>query len=211
MRERRIVNLYKAEIDGSKIYMMGIVKGLVTEAEKVKNNMKSLDFEVAALPISKEELDGLKEFIEEDDEIEIEPSKVEKMYAERLSTFGEVSLPPPSYVSLLKFCEEENKRLESLDMDEEHYTMAYCKHVTGTQWLRQAFREKSLSRKKIKAETPKEFALKWDKVINKLKGYQELEVHREEVIAKNIKRISKKGDVFCIVEVERMEGIIDNL
>lgn len=203
--------MHQTEINGSQVYLMGIVKGLVTEAEKVEDNIESLQFDVAALPISKEELDGLKEFIEEDEEIDIEPNKVEKMYAERLSKFGEVTLPPPSYVFLLKYCEEEGKRIESLDMDEEHYTMAYCKHVTGTQWLRQAFREKSLSRKKIEAETPKEFAIRWDRVINKLKGYQDLENHREEVIAKNIKRISKKGDIFCVVEVERMEGIVDNL
>ena len=203
--------MYQTEINGSQVYLMGIVKGLVTEAEKVEDNIESLQFDVAALPISKEELDGLKEFIEEDEEIDIEPNKVEKMYAERLSKFGEVTLPPPSYVFLLKYCEEEGKRIESLDMDEEHYTMAYCKHVTGTQWLRQAFREKSLSRKKIEAETPKEFAIRWDRVINKLKGYQDLENHREEVIAKNIKRISKKGDMFCVVEVERMEGIVDSL
>ncbi len=203
--------MYEREINGSKIYLIGIVKGLVTEADKVKENLDSLEFDVGALPISKEELEGLKDFIEQDDDIDIEPNKVEKMYAERLSKFGEVSLPPPSYVFLLKFCEERNIKTESLDMDEEHYTMAYCDHVTGTQWLRQAFREKSLSRKKIKAETPKEFALRWDEVINKLKGYQALENHREEVIAKNIKRISKKGDVFCIVEVERMDGIIENL
>lgn len=203
--------MYETEINGSKVYLTGIVKGLVTEADKVKENLDSLEFDVGALPISKEELEGLKDFIEQDDDIDIEPNKVEKMYAERLSKFGEVSLPQPSYVFLLKFCEKEDIKIESLDMDEEHYTMAYCDHVTGTQWLRQAFREKSLSRKKIKADTPKEFALRWDGVINKLKGYQDLEDHREEVIAKNIKRVSKKGDVFCIVEVERMEGIIDNL
>ncbi len=190
---------------------MGIVKGLVSEAEKVKKKLESLNFDLYALPISKEELDGLKEFIEEEEAIDIEPNKVEKMYAERLRKFGEVSLPPPSYVFLLKYCAENDKQLKSLDMDEEHYTMAYCDHVTGTQWLRQAFREKSLSRKKIEAETPKEFALGWDKVINKLKGYQELESHREEVIAKNIRRLSKKGDIFCLVEVERLEGIVDNL
>ena len=203
--------MYETEINGSKIYLKGIVKGLVTEVEKVEEDIESIEFDVGALPISKEELEGMKDFIEQDEKIEIEPNKVEKMYAERLRKFGEVSLPPPSYVFLLEFCEKQDKKIESLDLDEEHYTMAYCKHVTGTQWLRQAFREKSLSRKKIEAETPKEFALRWDEVINKLKGYQALEEHREEVIAKNIKRVSKKGDVFCIVEVERIEGIIDNL
>ncbi|MEF8873088.1 MAG: hypothetical protein V5A88_00280 [Candidatus Thermoplasmatota archaeon] len=207
---------YKLNIDGSEVYLLGVVKGLVSEGDRLKEDIERLkpDFDVGGLPISKEEVKGLKDFVEKsgaDDEIEVEPSTPERIYAEKLSQFGEVSLPPPSYTFFLDYCKERDIDIEAFDMDEEHYTMAYCDHVTGTQWLRQALREKTLRRKNVDAETPEEFALKWDKIINKLTGFQELENHREKVMAKNIKRLSKRGALIGLIEEERMEGVVDIL
>jgi len=199
---------YQLNKKGSKIYIFGFVKGLISEAERLEKEVEKLKFDVGGLPISKEEEKGLKEFMEREDiETNVEPSTPEKVYAEKLKRFGEVSLPPPSYTFFMNYCLENNIEIEALDMDEEHYTMAYCDHVTGTQWIRQALREKGLRRKKIEADNPAEFANEWDRFINKLKGFQELEAHREKVIAKNIDRISERGDVVVLVEEERIDGV----
>ncbi len=207
---------YKLTINGSKVYLFGIVKGLISEGDRIKKELNGLrsDFDVGCLPISKEELAGLRDFVEKgdaDEEIDIEPSSPEKTYAEKLSRFGEVSLPPPSYTFFLNYCEERDIDIEAVDMDEEHYTMAYCEHVTGPQWIRQAMREKTLRRRKVKAETPEEFVLKWDDTINKLTGFQELEHHRERTMAKNIKRISNRGVLVSLIEEERIKGVVENL
>lgn len=193
------------------IYLKGVVKGLVSQKEEIEKFATKIEFTIGALPISSEELESLKEMDDLDEELDIEPSKPEKIYAEHLSEFGDVSLPPPSYIALLEFCLEEEKELESLDMDDEHYTMAYCKYVTGSQWLRQSFREKSLSKKKFPSKNPRDFARGWDKAINKLKGYQKLEKNREEVMAKNLNRFSKRGSIFALVEVERLKGVVKSL
>lgn len=199
---------YQFDKNGSKIYIFGIVKGLVSEAERLEKKIKKLEFDIGGLPISKEEKKGLEEFIELDDsETEVEPSTPEKVYAEKLKQFGEVSLPPPSYTFFMNYCLENDIDIEPLDMDEEHYTMAYCDHVTGVQWIHQALREKGLRRKKIEAEDPAEFANEWDRFINKLKGFQELEAHREKVMAKNIDRISARGNIVVLLEEERIEGV----
>jgi len=203
---------YQLNKKGSKIYIFGIVKGLVSEAKRLKKKIRSLRFDIGGLPISNEERKGLKEFMQSKDiETNVEPSTPERVYAEKLKRFGEVSLPPPSYTFFMNYCLENDIEIEALDMDEEHYTMAYCEHVTGTQWMRQALREKGLRRKKIEAENPAEFAIEWDQFINKLKGFQKLEAHREKVIAKNIDRISERGDMVAVVEEERIDGIFDNL
>ncbi|MEF8831918.1 MAG: hypothetical protein V5A66_00180 [Candidatus Thermoplasmatota archaeon] len=203
---------YQFDKNGSKVYIFGVVKGLVSGADKLEKKVKKLEFEIGGLPISEEEKKGLKEFIESDDiETEVEPSTPEKAYAEKLQKFGEVSLPPPSYTFFMKYCLENDIEIEPLDMDEEHYTMAYCDHVTGVQWIHQALREKGLRRKKIEAENPAEFANEWDHFINKLKGFQKLEAHREEVMAKNIDRISARGNMVVLLEEERIEGVWNRL
>jgi len=199
---------YQFNKDGSKTYIFGIVKGLVSEAERLEKEVKKIKFEIGGLPISKEEKRGLKEFMERKDiETDVEPSTPEKVYAEKLKRFGDVSLPPPSYTFFMNYCVENDIEIVALDMDEEHYTMAYCEHVTGIQWIQQALREKKLRRKNIEAENPVEFANEWDGFINKLKGFQELEAHREKVMAKNIDRFSGRGDMVVILEEERIDGV----
>lgn len=205
-------------VGDSKVYLLSIVKGLVSEGDRLKSCIEAskIEFDLGALSISKEELEGLKKLVagdlsEEDVDVDIRPSSPEKIYAEKLSRFGEVSLPPPAYTAFLNYCSEHKIEVVAFDMDEEHYTMAYCDHVTGTQWLRQAFREKRLQKKEIEAETPEEFALKWDAMINKLEGFQELERHREKVMAKNIKRLSKRGSLLAVIEEERAKGVMDLL
>ncbi|MBS3781270.1 MAG: hypothetical protein KGY66_00560 [Candidatus Thermoplasmatota archaeon] len=203
---------YQFNKNRSKIYLFGIVKGLVSEAERLEKEIKKLTFDVGGLPISKEEKKGLKEFMERKDiETDVEPSTPEKIYAEKLKRFGQVTLPPPSYTFFMNHCLENEIEIEALDMDEEHYTMAYCEHVTGLQWIGQALREKGLGRKKIEANDPVEFANKWDRVINKLKGFQELEARREKVMAKNIDRLSERGDMVVLVEEERIKGVRKHL
>lgn len=203
---------YRLESNGSKIYLFGIVKGLVSEADRLETLLGKLEFEVGGLPISEEEKTGLKKLMDDEDlETDIQPSTPEKAYAEKLSEFGEVSLPPPSFTFFLKYCLENDIDAEAIDLDEEHYTMAYCDRVTGVQWIRQSLREKGLRRKNIDAEDPIDFAKKWDKFINKLKGFQKLEAYREKMMAKNIYRLSRRGDMVAIIEEERIEGVKDQL
>lgn len=203
--------MYRLENDdGGVVFLIGIVKGLISEGERIENMVENIEFDVGALPISKGELEGLKDFIGSSEKPDFDLSTPEAAYARNLERYGDVSLPPPSYISLMRFCLKEEKEIEAVDMDEEHYTMTYCDCVSGVQWLWQSLKEKRLKRKDIEADGPREFAIKWDSTINSLSGYQELEEKREEVIYKNINRLSKRGTILGVVEVERLKGILQN-
>lgn len=203
--------MYRMVKDGDVILLFSTVKGLKSEGDRLKEAVLDLDFEIGALPISGGELEGLQRFIEEDLDMDVSPSKPERIYAKNLSRFGDVSLPPPSYIALLKICMDDGKVVEPLDMDEEHYSMAYCEHVSGTQWILQSLREKRIKKKTFKSDDAREFVKEWDEEINKLRGYSELEEHRERVMAKNLERIVKGGDILGIIEVERTPGIVKRL
>ncbi len=196
--------------ENNHIYLEGVVKGLVQESIRIKEIYKGLEFSVGGLPISAEELRAL-ENMDDPLDLDYELSTPELAYANNLKRFGDVMIPPPSYTVFLKYCDENGIKVHPLDMDDDHFTMAYCKHVSGTNWIMQSFREKRLLRKTIPGDTPREFAVNWDTEINRLKGYRALEEHREEVMAKNIRRLSKMGDIFSIVEFERLDGILDKL
>ncbi|MFW5903845.1 MAG: hypothetical protein ACOCTK_00070 [Candidatus Saliniplasma sp.] len=197
--------------NGTRVHLVDVVKGLNSDVEMILDRVNNLDFDVGCLAISDDELKGLRTMVEGDKEINVEPNAPERIYAENLSKFGEVSLPPPSYVAFVKYCIEYKIKVIAVDMDEEHYTMAYCDHVSGTQWMLQSLREKRIKRKNFKNKTARDFAIEWDRTINKLKGYQELEKHRENVIAKNLVRVSKKGDSLVLLEVERLDGVTEQM
>lgn len=190
---------------GTKVHLMGVVKGLVSESGKVKETLEEVPFQIGTLPISKEDLVGLGSL---ERLPEISMSTPEIAYARNLQRYGEVRIPPPSYIVLLEHCRTNSIRIEGIDMDDEHFTSAFCKHISGSELIRQSMWEKRLLKKVVESDSPEEFATRWDKLINKYKGYQRLEAHREMVMAKNMRKLSRNSDLFSIVEVERIQGIM---
>jgi len=202
--------LYSLTTDkGTKVHIFDVIKGLVSESHKLKAMIKEVDFQVAALPISSEEVTALENLTEEHEEPVMTTPEV--AYAKNLRQYGEVRIPPPTYLIMLEYCTKRNIRIEGIDMDEEHYTSAYCKYVSGLELVRQSFWEKRLLKKIVNPPTSKEFALEWDELINKYDGFRKLESHRERVMSKNIRRLSRKSNVFSIIELERVEGILEKL
>ncbi len=193
---------------GTKVYLVEVVKGLLSESNKVSSLLKKVDFQVGALPISKEELIALKDIEGELPEDEMSMSTPEIAYSQNLEKFGKVMMPPPSYSVLIEYCRKNDIKVVGIDMDEEHFTAAYCRHVSGLELIRQSMWEKKLLRRKFESSSPKDFALEWDKLVNRFSGFQKLEYHREKVMSKNIKRLTRAYDVFFIVEYERLEGIL---
>ncbi len=193
----------------TRVYLFDVVKGLVSESDKLKAVVNKIEFQVGTLPVSKEGVAALKSVTKKDDEFSM--STPEIAYARNLQSYGEVRIPPPSYLVLLDYCRERDIRIEGIDMDEEHYTSAYCKYVSGLELIRQSLWEKRLMKKNINPPTSKEFVLQWDELINKYTGFRKLERHREKVMSKNIRRLSRKFHVLSVIELERVEGILEKM
>ncbi|MEM3513573.1 MAG: hypothetical protein QXH13_05300, partial [Thermoplasmata archaeon] len=87
----------------SETHILGIVKGLVSESEKVDKYLKNFQPEVVGIGISSEELDGLREYIKKGFELPA-LSTIEDIYAEKLSVFGDVGYPPPAFESVVAYC-----------------------------------------------------------------------------------------------------------
>ena len=135
-------------------------------------------------------------------------SNYEEIYARRLASFGEVKLPPPCYETALKLCLENDIPIVAIDMDDIYYADVFCDSISGWDLIRHSTRVKWLRKKRFKAETAEQFVLEWDRVINKLKGFRNLETKREEHMAKELLRLAKENDrILCIMEMQRAEGV----
>ncbi len=197
------------ELNNSKIFILPVIRGLISEERVVLEAFEKTSPDVVAISISKEELGGLKE-VRGDEEYEL--NAVEMVYAKRLSEFGEVSLPPPCFLITLRVCEEENIPIIPLDMNEEIYSETYCCTVGTLDLLRESFLSKRMDRIKFDLCSPKRFILDWDERVNGTKGFRELQRRREEHMARVIEGLSRHyQNILCVVELERCDGLISSL
>lgn len=194
-------------VNGSKVYVLGVVRGLKSEAEKVAKAFAEFKPDLLAMSVSVEEIAGLRDFIK--DPYEVEMSRYEELYAKNLARYGDVFLPPPCFLAGLEEADKAGTEVVGIDMDDETHSAAYCALVSGSELFRHTTRFNFLKMKGFKAETPEEFAVKWDKGVNNLKGLRELEIEREKFMCKAIEKLSagSKKNILAIIDIERSNGV----
>jgi len=195
----------RIELNGSKLDIMPVVKGLVSEGEKVRQIIESTGPEIVCLSISKEELDGLSR---KDDYALYEMSFLEQVYKIHLEEFGEVKLPPPCFVDAFDLCSEKGIKMMPLDMNEELYSETYCLKVSGIDLLREQFFSNRAHKLRLDHSSPENFVKAWDKRVNRAKGFKELNQDREKHMAECLRRlVDRNVSILALVECERADGV----
>lgn len=203
--------LKEVELGDTKIYLLGVVKGLLRDRETVRAEYTRIKPESVSISISKEELEGLKHFIV-GEELDLTLTNYEEIYARQLKNYGKIEMPPPCYQEALRLCHENKTPIIPIDLNEEEFTDAYCAYITGYQLFRHSIRASLLKRKKFKAKTAEEFVLEWDAAVNNLAGFKKLEHKREEYMSENLQNLAKRyKKILAIIELERMQGVIAHL
>lgn len=193
------------KIDGCTVHILGVIKGLKSETEKVRKAFQESRPDMVAISLSKEEIEGLKNI---PDDYEPELSRYEQIYVEGLGRFGEVAAPPPCYVATLELAEHEGIPLVPVDMDEESYTSLYCAVVPGTALFRHSTRTWLLKRRAFSDDSPEEFVLAWDKAVNNMEGFRIIERKRAETMADGILGSSKTSkSLLAVIELERVNDV----
>ena len=194
------------------LFIVGAVRGLISEGDRVISIIHKIMPMAVGLSVSTEGLDAMKDPANSKIQNAGPNNAEEEIYIDGLSEFGEVVKPPPCFLMAMKAAIQSKISIEPLDMDDEHYTAAYCKYVSTLDMMRQGRSEKFFLKHVFLAKTPEEFVIEWDGLVNRLKGYKELERAREEWLAKGAVRLAKKhAKTLVIVELERLTGVIDYL
>jgi hypothetical protein len=197
------------EVNGSRIHVVGVVKGLVSEEGKVESAFSAIAPDVVGLSVSKEQLTALrsKEVWEEYD-----LSPLEAAYKTLLEEFGEVRLPSPAFVKALELGKFSNIPIIPIDMNDLDYTETYCVKVGAVDLVREGAFSKSVKKRRFEGASPESFAIDWDRRVNKAKGFRELEGEREAHMAFTLKRMtSRYSEILALVDYERSEGVITHL
>jgi hypothetical protein len=191
----------------SKVYVPDIINGLTEEVAKVRKAYIKIKPNVVALQVSEGELEGLRRYIN-GEKLEHFLSNYEEIYARKLAEYGEVKVPPPCYEEALRICHENEIPAEAIDMDDMLFADVFCDSVSSWDLIRHSLRVKKLKRMRFRAESAREFIMEWDREINKLKGFKNLESKREDHMARRITTLTGQYKrILCIMELQRAEGV----
>lgn len=200
------MKLETLNVDGCRIHVLPVIKGLVSESESVRQAFDYAKPDIVAISISKEELEGLRNL---PDDYEPDLSRYEEIYANGLGQFGEVSAPPPCYVATLELTDHRGIPLVPVDLDEASYTELYVAAVSGGTLFRHSTRTWLLRRRKFSTENAEKFVLAWDKTVNGLQGFRTLEAKRAEHMAKAVMReCSRDRSILAVIELERAGEVV---
>ncbi|MGQ9582241.1 MAG: hypothetical protein ACUVV6_01850 [Thermoplasmatota archaeon] len=198
-------------LGGCSLTVFPTVKGLESERGPAREAVARLRPEVVALPVSGEGLRGLRA-LHMGRQPEFFLSHYEEVYALKLSRYGRVSIPPPSLSEAYAASVELKIPVRAIDMSEEEYASAFCESVSTANLIIHSLRWRWLKRRGFRARTPEEFALAWDRAVNSLRGFRNLETRREEHMAAGLRRLAEEHrTMLAVLELERVEGVLRRL
>jgi hypothetical protein len=167
-----------------------------------------------ALGLAPEELDGLRSLMKSGEDYDPNLSNIDMAYAKNLGEYGDVAAPPPCFTRAIQAADRISIPVVALDLDIVVHTDIYVDNVVLSDLLRQSMKFRILKKKKFKIKTPEEFALTWDHLLNKAKGFSKVEKAREDCMADSLECLleeEKLKNILAIIEIERVEGTIKKL
>ena len=197
-------------IDGCTIDILPIIRGLVSENEKVVSALDSKKYDCIAVALGEDQVEQILRRAEAEEDYP-DVADLDAVYADFLMNFGTVDLPIPAYVTLVDMCQQRGLELIPLDMGEDLYTDLFCDKVSTMQ----LFKEDKVARKALKRSfdlsSPENFVMEWDTYVNKkLKGLYLLSLEREAFIADTlVNSIDGHKNMLAVIELERIPGILD--
>lgn len=197
------------DVGDCKVDILPIVNGLVSEADRVRQEFSEHDAYGVALSIEGIQCLKNRRNIEESFDV----SELDMVYAKHMERFGEVEIPSPAMYTFIDLVTETGKLCIPLDMNDYDFTELYCKNVGVTEFIKEHNVAKKGMKRIFDGSTPERLAKQWDVFVNQhLKSYGKLSFIREEHIAKEIKDIARyKSSLLAIIEVERVDGVVSRL
>jgi len=197
------------EINGCKVDILPIVNGLVSEADRVRQEFS--EHEAYGVALSIEGIQCLKNRRNIQDVFDV--SELDMVYAKHMERFGEVEIPSPAMYTFIDLVTERDRLCIPLDMNESDFTDMYTKTVGTMEFIREHGVAKKGMKRIFDGSTPEKLAKQWDAFVNSsIKSYGKLAEKREEYIANEIKDVTNyRRSLLAIVEVERVDGIVERL
>ena len=198
------------EKNGCKLDIIPIIKGLVSEKEKVLEALSKNEYETAGVSWGIEEIEAVKRRAEITGDNET--NDIDVVYLYKLKSFGEVDMPDPAFTYVVDEFSKKGISVIPLDMSDDEFAEAYCREVSTWDFLKENKIVSKAMKREFTTSSPEDFIMEWDSLINEIKGYRKMNALKEEFIAQQILDIKKyRKSALVLVDYERSERIISLL
>jgi hypothetical protein len=198
----------RAEFIGQdRILLLSINKALKDSGKLVERVFSDGGFDIVLLSVTEEEIQGLREYIK--NPIEVEMDDVEIIYEYFMRKFGDTSIPPEAYISAIEIADKKGISVVGIDIPSGMYEDIFVESVQISDMILLSLRRRRLLKRKWNFSSPESFSAEWDSYLNK-GGYKKVEKERAKHMAVEIVN-KKKGNTLVIVEEERFNDLIENL
>lgn len=137
-------------------------------------------------------------------------SDTDMAYSRKLATFGDVELPPPSFMAAVRAADRDRVDVSPIDLNDDEYTLVFVDHVTYWQLVKHSRKVRSMRR--YKARSPTDLAEEWDRRVRSIKGFTVLERERERKMAIELADHLKEHErVLAVIDAMRVPGVLDRL
>ena len=190
--------------------LIPIIKGLVSEKDKVIQALDSKTYDATAVALGAEDITAISK--RDEIEGEFESSDLDTVYSGLLTQFGNIDMPDPAFTTLIDICKDRDIPVIPLDMTDEEYTQLYCETVSTVEFLREKRLIKKALKNKFDTSSPESFVTEWDALVNHLSGYAKMSKYREEYMGGQIKDIANyRKNVLLLIEYERVNGVMESV
>lgn len=138
-------------------------------------------------------------------------SDTDMTFSRKLAAFGEVELPPPSFIEAVRAADRRGVPVEAVDLTELEYTDIFCDHVTYWQLVKHSRLVRKM-RKRLRARGPEELYLEWDRRVRAIPGINVVEGERERAMAARLSELLDRHErVLAVIDLPRVDGVLSRL
>lgn len=187
-----------------------VIKGLVSEKDKVVEALSKKEYETAGVSWGIEEIEAVRRRAEITGDNET--NDLDVVYLYKLKAFGDVDMPDPAFTYIVDEFSKKNVSVIPLDMSDDEFAEAYCREVSTFDFLKEGKIVSKAMKREFDNSSPEKFIMEWDALINEVKGYRKMNRVKEEFIAGQIADVAKyRKNALILVDYERLDGIMTAL
>jgi len=198
-------------LDG--VTVVGAVRGLVAEGDRVRDRLEGLRPQAVGLAISPDELRGLREyFVGAPTEPVVPLAPTEAGEVRALARYGEVGVPNPTAVEAIRWSDSAGVAVEAVDPSDDDYAEWFADTISYLELVRRTLRERRVVKRPPTPPTADEFATAWSGTINKGAGSRRLAARRDDAVVDGLGRLRARfASVVLVVDRERFDGVVARL
>ncbi|MEA3165749.1 MAG: hypothetical protein QOJ26_615 [Thermoplasmata archaeon] len=200
----------RLQIDGCDFLVLGTVPGFSPDGERVEQAFQAFLPDCVALGVPREDLAALEQLATADPKPELpQPDEATERLLELLAGFGPTAIPSPDLERATALARAGGIPVTALDIGDLEHATLYTKHVKFRHVVQSNSIKRRLLKEGVTGADAYALADAWDAAWTRPRGLREVELAREEHMARRLRDCATKHRrVLAIVPSPRLAGIL---